>query len=352
MIGEAVALPSGASPVTRGHLLRYRALAFGTATLLIVLVLVGVPLQFLAHRPEVANTVGTIHGFLYLIYLLVAFQLCRRVGVPRLKFALVLLAGTVPFCAFVAERYLTRRFAALGAPGGAAAEKAVAPGGWRRRWLSRRALLLHGEVLVVAPGCAAAGWWQATRALAGNSLSWVYSVEWPLFAVLALIGWWYLIHEDPAALAARKQRPLPGSDAPTAPARVATVERFTARLATTLALLVVAEFAIGVATLVVVPPGRPSGWVPQTGAGLYVIHASLAIPLAIGAVLLVGRVANRSRVARLSGGIGAAGIAIAGLGGLLCEPHAVRILGIAVMFLGSVVAAFGYFLPAFERLER
>lgn len=352
MIGEGVALQAGSGAISRGYLLRYRALAFTTAILLIVLVFAGLPLQFAAHRPAVADVVGTIHGFCYIIYLLVAFQLSRRVGIPKLRFALVLLAGTVPFCAFVAERYLTHRFEALVGDADATTRRVEPPGGWRRRWLSRRALLLHLEVLIIAPGCAIAGWWQATRALAGNTLSWVYSVEWPLFTVLAVVGWWYLIHEDPAALAARKQRPLPGGETAATPARLATVERFTARLATALAALVVVEFGIGIATLAFVPPGRPSGWVPKTHSGLYVIHASLAVPLVIGAVLLIGRVANRSRMARLSGGIGAAGIAIAGLGGLLCEPHALRILGIAVMLLGSVVAGFGYLLPLFERLER
>ncbi|MGO9198329.1 MAG: hypothetical protein ACLQK4_14520 [Acidimicrobiales bacterium] len=77
----------------------------------------------------------------------------------------------------------------------------------RKRWMSRRALLLHFYLLLVAPGCVVAGWWQATRALAGNGLSWVYSVEWPVFALLAVYAWWHLIHEDPEAYKARKQRP-------------------------------------------------------------------------------------------------------------------------------------------------
>ena len=76
----------------------------------------------------------------------------------------------------------------------------------RTRWLSRRSLLLHLLVLVVAPACLLAGWWQATVALSGNALSWVYTVEWPAFAALAVYGWWHLLHEDPAALRARKDR--------------------------------------------------------------------------------------------------------------------------------------------------
>jgi hypothetical protein len=81
----------------------------------------------------------------------------------------------------------------------------------RQRWFSRRALLLHLTVALVAPGCLVAAWWQATRALSGNELSWFYSVEWPVFAGLAVFAWWHLIHEDPEAYRARKQ-PSPDWD--------------------------------------------------------------------------------------------------------------------------------------------
>ena len=57
-------------------LTRYRVMAYVTAVLLIVLVFVGVPLQVAGH-PGLATVVGTLHGFLYIIYLFVAFQLTR-----------------------------------------------------------------------------------------------------------------------------------------------------------------------------------------------------------------------------------------------------------------------------------
>jgi hypothetical protein len=76
----------------------------------------------------------------------------------------------------------------------------------RNRWFSRRALLLHLEVAFVASGCVVAAWWQATRALSGNGLSWFYTFEWPVFALLAIAGWWHLIHEDPELYQARKHQ--------------------------------------------------------------------------------------------------------------------------------------------------
>jgi hypothetical protein len=69
----------------------------------------------------------------------------------------------------------------------------------RERWFSRRAFLLHFLLVTVTPGCLLAGWWQVHRALSGNLLSYFYSVEWPIFAVLAVVAWWQLIHDRPGA---------------------------------------------------------------------------------------------------------------------------------------------------------
>ena len=66
----------------------------------------------------------------------------------------------------------------------------------RERWLSKRAVWLHVAVLVFVPGCAVAAWWQINRAEDGNQLSYLYSVMWPVFAILGLYFWWMLIHTD------------------------------------------------------------------------------------------------------------------------------------------------------------
>jgi integral membrane protein len=98
--------------VEHAVLTRYRVMAYVTAVLLIVLVFVGVPLQVAGH-PGVATVVGTLHGFLYLVYLFVAFQLTRTLHVPIGRTLLVLVAGTVPFGAIIAERRLTSLYSRL-----------------------------------------------------------------------------------------------------------------------------------------------------------------------------------------------------------------------------------------------
>src|ERR1022692_3688956 len=51
-------------------LVRYRAMAYVVGVGLLVLVGVGVPLQYLANEPAVVSVAGPIHGFLYIVYLL------------------------------------------------------------------------------------------------------------------------------------------------------------------------------------------------------------------------------------------------------------------------------------------
>ncbi len=65
-----------------------------------------------------------------------------------------------------------------------------------RKYLTWRCVGLHVLVLVLVPAFLLAGWWQYHVALGGNDLSWVYTVEWPFFAVYAVYIWWKLIHDE------------------------------------------------------------------------------------------------------------------------------------------------------------
>ena len=93
----------------KAAVLRYRVMAYITGVVLIILCFVGVPLQ-IAGYPAVANDVGVIHGILYIIYLVCAWQLARRLRLAAKPTVLMLLAGTVPIMTFIVERWITRRF--------------------------------------------------------------------------------------------------------------------------------------------------------------------------------------------------------------------------------------------------
>jgi type VI protein secretion system component VasK len=98
-------------------------------------------------------------------------------------------------------------------------------------WLSRRAVLLHVTVLLVVAVCLALGWWQLERALSGNTLSWVYTFEWPFFAGYALYMWWKLLHEgDDGHLAESSDSQEPDERASEEDEKLAEYNRYLADL--------------------------------------------------------------------------------------------------------------------------
>jgi hypothetical protein len=63
------------------------------------------------------------------------------------------------------------------------------------RWLS-----WHLFAVAAVAGMIWLGLWQFQRALAGNSLSWAYTFEWPIFAIFGVVFWVKTIRDelDPA----------------------------------------------------------------------------------------------------------------------------------------------------------
>jgi integral membrane protein len=96
-----------ADPGVRAALRRYRYLAYVVGVGLLVLVFVGVPLQYGANVPQVAEVVGPIHGALYIVYLATAVDLARRSDLTTRQLFAIVLAGFVPFVAFVVERRIS-----------------------------------------------------------------------------------------------------------------------------------------------------------------------------------------------------------------------------------------------------
>lgn len=94
-------------------------------------------------------------------------------------------------------------------------------------WWSPRALSLHVTAVIVVGGCVALCWWQVTRALGGNDLSWAYVFEWPFFGGYAVFMWWRLVHEPPTereASAPSAGAGVPGRATPPSPLRAAEEE--------------------------------------------------------------------------------------------------------------------------------
>jgi hypothetical protein len=70
-----------------------------------------------------------------------------------------------------------------------------------RKYFTWRCIGLHVLVLIIVPTFLLLGRWQYHAARSGNTLSWAYTFEWPLFALYAIYVWWRLITEKSTALA-------------------------------------------------------------------------------------------------------------------------------------------------------
>ena len=81
---------------------------------------------------------------------------------------------------------------------------------WTPAWIAR-----HVLALLVVVGCLGLGWWQFSRASGGNSLSWGYTFEWPVFAGFFAFLWWREVQltRNPPSAEKPEEEPerLPGS---------------------------------------------------------------------------------------------------------------------------------------------
>ncbi len=93
----------------------------------------------------------------------------------------------------------------------------MAEAGSGPRWrflISPRWLAWHAFAVVAFWGMCWLGDWQFHRAISGNSLSWAYTFEWPLFAVLGGYFWAKTIRDEfhlpSGAVSGTAESPCPG----------------------------------------------------------------------------------------------------------------------------------------------
>ena len=98
-------------------------MAYVVGTLLIVLVLVGVPLKYIATEGTQAQDagewittyLGVAHGWLYMVFLVTAVLLARRARWDIAFTIQTMLLGTIPVASFWGERRATARTRATAA---------------------------------------------------------------------------------------------------------------------------------------------------------------------------------------------------------------------------------------------
>ncbi|OKI62894.1 hypothetical protein [Micromonospora sp. CB01531] len=95
-------------------------------------------------------------------------------------------------------------------------------------WIAR-----HVAMVVLVVGFLGLGWWQVTRAAEGNTLSFGYAIEWPVFAGFVVFLWWREVRHalrgprepgpTPAPPAAAGPEPAPTTPVVRRPVRVSRV---------------------------------------------------------------------------------------------------------------------------------
>ena len=96
------------TPMLKAALLRYRITTYVVGTLLIVLT-IGTIIKYTGGTDQIVAVVGMLHGFLYMVYLVLTADLARRAHFRVGYTILIMLSGTIPVMSFVAERAVTKR---------------------------------------------------------------------------------------------------------------------------------------------------------------------------------------------------------------------------------------------------
>lgn len=104
----------------QGAFLRYRIMAWVTGVVLAVLtVWLVVGYAFLDYantesKPGLYSLLWMLHGWLYVVYLIVGVDLAFRVRYSVLRTIAILVAGTIPFASFFAEALVHKDLRARG----------------------------------------------------------------------------------------------------------------------------------------------------------------------------------------------------------------------------------------------
>jgi DNA-binding transcriptional regulator of glucitol operon len=88
---------------------------------------------------------------------------------------------------------------------------------WTPAWVARHVLALAAVL-----GCLGLGWWQFSRASGGNTLSWGYTFEWPVFAGFFAFLWY---REVQLARHPRTEEPEPEDEPERVPGAPVTLGR-------------------------------------------------------------------------------------------------------------------------------
>jgi integral membrane protein len=95
------------------ELKQLRLVAFLEGLSFVALLFLAMPLKYMAGLPIAVRIVGSVHGLLFLIFLVTLFRAASEREWPLRRSALAFLAALLPFGPFVFDRSLRRELTSL-----------------------------------------------------------------------------------------------------------------------------------------------------------------------------------------------------------------------------------------------
>lgn len=88
---------------------RLSAIAFVEGVTLLALVIIAMPLKYVASQPEWVSIMGPIHGMAFIVYLIVLIENISQGGWSKADFIKTLVAAFIPFGTFWNEKLLKQK---------------------------------------------------------------------------------------------------------------------------------------------------------------------------------------------------------------------------------------------------
>ena len=88
---------------------RFRIISITEGISMLVLVFIAMPLKWIFELPTMVNYVGWIHGFLFILYILVMFPTSRKLRWSFQNALFGLIASVLPFGPFLFDRKLRKQ---------------------------------------------------------------------------------------------------------------------------------------------------------------------------------------------------------------------------------------------------
>ncbi|MCU7556259.1 DUF3817 domain-containing protein [Macrococcus capreoli] len=86
----------------------FRFFGFLEGGSLLLLLGIAMPLKYFAGKPEVVTVIGSVHGFLFTVYVITLIMVTLKVKWPIKWPALGLLVAFIPFGTFIYDHYFVR----------------------------------------------------------------------------------------------------------------------------------------------------------------------------------------------------------------------------------------------------